>query len=391
MSSSTQDLIAHTLTASGSLDSSASLVSPATVPESWESLDTSMRLTLKAEPMSPFGGPSLGLNSVSPLQMSHVDTLAEAPRPPLIQQHQQPQPQLEPMPMQIPLSLSFQNQMQQVQAHVPSSLQLQASSSSSSLSSSSSSSPSMALQAAGTGTATGATPTSTASFSKPFMYTSQLPPMPPSLVIPQVHQSQASSLPSLPSSRNVQSTPLNHHYNSQQQQPNHHHQYGLAHLSELMTGGLVVSKTYSNRPAATHALLHCHASPSEPFMGMQQQQQLQPGSSHSDHDPFAYDQSTGGSLYSSSLDHQQQFQLHHRHGGSDAFLMSRGPSSSSSTCSTSSSATFPYDSHHHAFGSKSNSISSSFGSNNSGALSGMSTLMTGSSAVLATAGAGAGT
>ncbi|KAI1318690.1 hypothetical protein EDD11_005983 [Mortierella claussenii] len=122
------------------------------------------------------------------------------------------------------------------------------------------------------------------------------------------------------------------------------HAFGLAHLSELMTGGLMVSKQpptpgahpngHSNRSqlpgVSSHDMFQHHA-PST-FMALQQQQQQpQPSSSHSNQDPFSYDQTTA-SLYCTPQDQHEQQQRH------AAFLMSRGPSSSS-TCSTSSSTT----------------------------------------------------
>ncbi|KAF9898237.1 hypothetical protein BX616_004309 [Lobosporangium transversale] len=169
--------------------------------------------------------------------------------------------------------------------------------------------------------------------SKIMMHTSQLPPMPPSLSMshPSHHLHHHNAIGASPPGLSQQNS------------------FELAHLNELMTGELVVSKSSSalqssgssNRlppPASmpslpNHTMFHGQASS---FISMQQQVQSQPlsSTSHSNQGAFQSNQPTMISAYST---HQGQQKQQPYHCASDS-TMSRGPSSSSS-CSTSSSAT----------------------------------------------------
>ncbi|KAG0004150.1 hypothetical protein BGZ65_000847 [Modicella reniformis] len=157
-----------------------------------------------------------------------------------------------------------------------------------------------------------------------FIHTSQLPPVPP-LQLQHNHQLQPS--------RNVFQGHSQSLGNSQA--GSQHNQFGLTHLSDLMTGNLMVSKSSAGlHPGSSNSKPPPLASsPNHPMFHGQNTfmplQHPQSASSHSE-DPFVYDQSSVP-LYSTQQDQQQQ----QRH---DAYVMSRG-ASSSSTCSTSSSTT----------------------------------------------------
>ncbi|KAI7819481.1 hypothetical protein BC939DRAFT_459926, partial [Gamsiella multidivaricata] len=277
MSASIHEPFFHTSTAI-TTNPLASSTTP--TAEIWDDLSTSEQPQLKVEPMSPFGGSSLTLN----LSQSQ---LYSGPQTETSQPHS--------LPLSMPSAHSQVQNPSQLQPHTPS----------------------LTMP-----------PSSIASLKAP-LHTSQLPPVPPSLSMPQHQQLYPSRSLLQPQSR------LN---NSSSALPQHQ-QFGLAHLSEIMAGGLMVNKSStsihlggsSHRPPPLpslpgQAMFQDQASS---LMSMHPQSQSQPSSSHSTHDPFSYDQSATP-IYPSPQDQQQR---------QAAFLMSRG-SSSSSTCSTSSSATY---------------------------------------------------
>ncbi|KAI8603286.1 hypothetical protein EDD21DRAFT_40654 [Dissophora ornata] len=292
MTSRSKETSDRTLTTTTPADPSASSTTPSTALEAWDDLDTNVHPQMKVEPMSPFSGSSLTLDLSPPQMHSEIQTEAPSSLPPS-------------QSFSVPMHLA----QSQDHAQAPSQLQLQSSS--------------LTM-----------TPSS-ASSSKTLMYNAQLPPMPPSLSIP--HSQQHSS-------RSTLQTSLQSHNALSSALPGltQHHQYGLAHLSDLMTGGLMVSKPpvtthtgpSSNRPPPPPSLLNHTMFHSGGSSLVSMQQSPQPMSSSSNQDPFSYDQSTAP-FYSTQQDQQQQ----QRHA---AFLMTRGPSSSS-TCSNSSSSTFNHD------------------------------------------------
>ncbi|KAF9408355.1 hypothetical protein BGZ76_005890, partial [Entomortierella beljakovae] len=147
------------------------------------------------------------------------------------------------------------------------------------------------------------------SSSKTFMHSSQLPPVPPSLSISQSQQQQQQS------TRNNLFQPL-----AVQNQP-----FGLAHLSELMTGGMMVSKPSvvtqpgsSNKLAPLSIINHTTARNHPAPMVSIQSSQMQSSSPQSNQESYSGDQSTV-SFYSVQQEQQQQ-QQQQRHA---AYLMTR--------------------------------------------------------------------
>ncbi|KAF9347470.1 hypothetical protein BGX34_003125, partial [Mortierella sp. NVP85] len=161
------------------------------------------------------------------------------------------------------------------------------------------------------------------------VHNSQLPPVPPSTPLPNNYPPQ--------SSRNVSQS---HHQPLCNSPPGlqPHQQLGLAHLNDLMTGNLMVSKssagTHSDGPGSKPSALPStpnHAMIPGPGNSYVPLRHSQGSSSHSVENPFMYDQSAGTFYPAQAM---QQHQQHHQ----DDYNMIRG-SSSSSSCSTSSSTT----------------------------------------------------
>jgi len=250
-------------------------ITTCSMSEAWEALHTNTQPQPKVEPLSPFAA-SLTM------ELSHSQLRPDSQVEPY-----QPMPQSQSVPMALPLSV---NQGQVVSVALTSA-------------------PTLAQR-------------STA-------HNSQLPPVAPFMPLPNNHPPQ--------SSRNMsQSHPQPLCNSPPGLQP--HQQLGLAHLSDLMTGNLMVNKcsagTHSDghggKPSAlastpNHAVIHGQGNSYVPL------RHSQGSSSHSIEDPFMYGQSAGTFYPAQPM---QQHQQHHQ----DDYNMIRG-SSSSSSCSTSSSTT----------------------------------------------------
>jgi hypothetical protein len=234
--------------------------------EAWDDLDGKTQPQLKAEPLSPFVGPSLSLD------LSHSQLHSD----PQVETFQTPS-----VPMTTPLSAG--------QSHVSSMAQ----------------------------TSTSALNIRTTS------HTSQLPPAPPLLSLHHSHPPQPSRNILQSHAQSLCSSPPGI------QQPN---QLGLAHLSDLMTGNLML-----NKPSASTSDLGSKAIFNDQGNSFIPLQQPQATSSHSGGDAFVYEPSTAPFYVTHQVQqHQQQHQHRRLSQCQDDCIMSRG-SSSSSSCSTCSS------------------------------------------------------